>query len=300
MSEPPASGETRPRCLSCSEPHDDDQQYCLECGSRLPAAPRHRADTPLWAWAAVVALAVVAIVSGVVVALLASASDGDLARAADPAPPVAEPAPAVEPPFVPEPGSAPIEPPVTVPLEPADPEPASPLAPAPLEPPLPGETLEPPLSGEDLFPAEPSEPPNSGEPIGPPDPPGLLDPTAPDPPGLLDPSEPEPPPPAPPPSPPTPPGSPEEWPAGTDGYTVILASIPESRGRAEADVRAARARNAGLDEVGVLFSSSFGSLRAGYWVTFTGVHDTLNAARTELGAARAAGFPSAYTRRVAG
>jgi cell division septation protein DedD len=89
-----------------------------------------------------------------------------------------------------------------------------------------------------------------------------------------------------------------EWPAGTSGYTVILASIPSARSRGDADARAESALAAGLSDVGVLDSASYSNLRPGYWVVFTGVYSSLEEARSALGSARSAGFPDAYTRRV--
>jgi hypothetical protein len=88
------------------------------------------------------------------------------------------------------------------------------------------------------------------------------------------------------------------WPAGQSGYTVILASVPESQGRTSADAAAQRATAAGLPAVGVLRSADFSSLRPGFWVTYTGVYSTLPEAQAALPQARSAGFGSAYTRQV--
>jgi hypothetical protein len=88
------------------------------------------------------------------------------------------------------------------------------------------------------------------------------------------------------------------WPAGQSGYTVVLASVPESQGRTTADAAAQRAISAGLPSVGVLRSADFSSLRPGFWVTYTGVYTSLSQAQAALPQARAAGFSSAYTRRV--
>jgi hypothetical protein len=88
------------------------------------------------------------------------------------------------------------------------------------------------------------------------------------------------------------------WPAGQSGYTVVLASVAENNGRSAADAAAQRATAAGLSSVGVLRSSDYSSLRPGYWVTYAGVYTTLAAAQSALPQARAAGFPSAYTRQV--
>jgi hypothetical protein len=72
---PPEPG----RCPNCGAPHDIYQEYCLECGRRLPGAyvgGRYaevwRRDSPIWLWAALAALLLVALVSGAVVALAAT------------------------------------------------------------------------------------------------------------------------------------------------------------------------------------------------------------------------------------
>lgn len=89
------------------------------------------------------------------------------------------------------------------------------------------------------------------------------------------------------------------WPAGEDGFTVVLRSVPTSQGRAQAESAAQQARNRGLPEVGILESSDYSSLNPGYYVTFTGVYDTQNEAENALPRARTAGFPTAYVREVA-
>jgi hypothetical protein len=88
------------------------------------------------------------------------------------------------------------------------------------------------------------------------------------------------------------------WPAGKDGYSIFLKSVPTSQGRAKADEAAQRARNNGLTQVGVLNSSNYQSLNPGYWVTFTGIYDTQQQANAALPNARSKGFPTAYTRPV--
>jgi hypothetical protein len=88
------------------------------------------------------------------------------------------------------------------------------------------------------------------------------------------------------------------WPAGKNGYSIFLKSVPTSEGRAKAEAAAQRARNNGLPQVGILNSSDFSSLRPGYWVTFTGIYDTQQQANAALPNARARGFPTAYTRPV--
>jgi len=68
-------------CPNCGAPHDPYQEYCLECGRRLPTpyAGRYaevwRRDSPFWLWAALAALLLVALVSGAVVALAATKDD---------------------------------------------------------------------------------------------------------------------------------------------------------------------------------------------------------------------------------
>jgi hypothetical protein len=89
------------------------------------------------------------------------------------------------------------------------------------------------------------------------------------------------------------------WPAGKSGYSIVLASLPVSRGSAAAAARARAARNAGLRKVGVLDSGRYASLNPGYYVVFAGIYDTEAQAGTGIAAARAAGFPGAYVRRIA-
>jgi hypothetical protein len=67
------------RCPNGGAPHDVYQEYCLECGRRLPGAyvgGRYaevwRRDSPIWLWAALAALLLVALISGAVVALAAT------------------------------------------------------------------------------------------------------------------------------------------------------------------------------------------------------------------------------------
>jgi hypothetical protein len=105
-----------------------------------------------------------------------------------------------------------------------------------------------------------------------------------------------------PPPPPTPPpaaaNEPITWPAGRNGFTVVLASVPASS-RAAALQRARQAREAGLEEVGVLTSSRYPSLHPGYLVVFSGVYPTLASAQTASGVARQRGYADAYAAQVA-
>ena len=89
------------------------------------------------------------------------------------------------------------------------------------------------------------------------------------------------------------------WPAGRSGYTDVLESIPLASGRAFAVARAVAARRQGLPQVGVLVSSDYGSLHAGYYVVFSGIYPTSSAAGAALGTAHSHGFADAYQARVA-
>jgi hypothetical protein len=90
-----------------------------------------------------------------------------------------------------------------------------------------------------------------------------------------------------------------EWPAGTDGWTLVLASIPEGAGnRTVANRQARQAIDRGLRQVGVLVSSGYSSLHPGYLVVFSGVYSNRSAAEQALSRARVAGYRSAYTRQI--
>jgi hypothetical protein len=77
-----------------------------------------------------------------------------------------------------------------------------------------------------------------------------------------------------------------EWPPGEDGWTITLASLPQTGGRPAALVRARAARAKGLPQVGVLDSSRYASLHPGYWVVFTGVYASEAEATSALETAR--------------
>jgi len=85
-----------------------------------------------------------------------------------------------------------------------------------------------------------------------------------------------------PPPPPPPSTTLIQWPAGQNGWTIVLSSIPQSAGRAAAVSAGHKALNAGLTDVGILDSSQFSSLHTGYFVVFTGVYDSENKARAAL------------------
>jgi len=64
------------------------------------------------------------------------------------------------------------------------------------------------------------------------------------------------------------------WPAGTDAWSIVLASIPKRQGRPAARVIADEATQRRLPRVGILDSDRYASLHPGYWIVFTGVYET--------------------------
>jgi hypothetical protein len=88
-----------------------------------------------------------------------------------------------------------------------------------------------------------------------------------------------------------------EWPAGEDGWTIALVSLPQTGGRPAALARARAARARRLPQVGVLDSSRYASLHPGYWIVFTGVYASEAEATSALESARRFAR-SATVRRV--
>jgi len=88
------------------------------------------------------------------------------------------------------------------------------------------------------------------------------------------------------------------WPAGRNGWTIVLSSYPVPAGTDAPYATAARASQARLPEVGVLDSGQFSSLHPGYYVVFSGVYSTPTEAEAALRTARASGFSGAYTRQI--
>jgi hypothetical protein len=88
-----------------------------------------------------------------------------------------------------------------------------------------------------------------------------------------------------------------EWPAGEEGWTIVLASIPQTEGRRAAEARTREARRRRLSPVGILDSSSYASLHPGYWVVFTGIYSSEAEATSALQPARRASR-TATVRRV--
>ncbi len=99
------------------------------------------------------------------------------------------------------------------------------------------------------------------------------------------------------------PGDPAPTPGGTAAgsghYIVILTSIPLSDGRSSAARAARTAREGGISSVRIVDSSSYATLRAGYFAVYSGPYATLDRALEALGSIRGQGYDSAYTRRLA-
>jgi hypothetical protein len=225
-------------CPNCGAPHDAYQEYCLECGRRLPAmyvggggyTTVWRRDSPIWLWTALFALLLVALVAGTVVALAAT----DDEKQSEPATsiPVVSTAPSTTSTVgvITQPPTITINPPTTSTFSTT--------------------TLSTTTLGTTTF--------------------GTTTTT----------------------------GGSATWPRNKDGFTVVLKSVPTSHGRSQADAAADRARSNGLTQVGVLNSSDYRSMNAGYYVTFTGIYDTQGQADAALPNARSRGFPTAYVREV--
>lgn len=88
-----------------------------------------------------------------------------------------------------------------------------------------------------------------------------------------------------------------DWPTDEDGWTIALAAVPQTSGRATAVSRARAARAKGLPQVGVLDSSRYASLHPGYWIVFSGVYSSEAEATSALETARPVSR-TAVTRRV--
>ena len=230
---PPHAPPTRaPRdaadeCPRCGTPTAPFQEYCLECGLRLPddepvgtvpsfAGPP--APTAAWLWPLLVAL-VVAVVAAVSVVGL---------RTRDDRPSTQVVATTAMPDFVPaSPRAEPVTQSVpTLPLEP---------------------------------PPEPERPRSAGR---------------------------------------RRPGQLTEWPRGKNGWTVVLASLPARRGREIATARAKQALDDGVPDVGVLDSSRYSSLHPGYYVVFSGVYDSIEAANDALADIEKGGREDAYVTDI--
>ena len=235
---PPPPPPDPGRCPNCGAPHDVYQEYCLECGRRLPGAfvgGRYaevwRRDSPVWLWAALAALLLVALISGAVVALAAT----DDEKSSEPATsiPVVSTSPGTTDTVgvVTQPPTITINPPTTTTTTSST------------------TTFSTTTIGTTTFGTTTT-------------------------------------------------GSNVTWPPSKDGFTVVLKSVPTSKGRSQAESAANKARTNGLSQVGILNSSDFSSMNPGYYVTFTGIYDTESQANAALPNARSKGFPTAYVREV--
>ena len=251
---PPPPAPALDVCARCgAPPYDRFQEYCLECGARLqtayaPAYISQREvwsrESPVWLWAALAALLVIALFAGGIVLAAATRDEEPVARGTVTTAVVVT-------------GTTPTAPPPTVTVGPITGTVTVPTLPPPVVPPpvVPPPVIPPPVQ------PPPAQPP---------------------------PAQP----------PPAQPGTIMAWPAGRAGYTVVLASVPTGNGRAGADAHAQDAIAAGLTQVGVLNSANYGSLKAGYFVVFSGVYNTETDAQNALPTVRASGFPLAYVREI--
>jgi hypothetical protein len=88
-----------------------------------------------------------------------------------------------------------------------------------------------------------------------------------------------------------------DWPPSQDGYTIVIASMPTTGGRALAIRKANEALAARLPEVGVLDSGEFSSLHPGYYVVFSGIYPDQRRALNGIGRVQAL-YPAAYIRQI--
>ena len=232
-------------CPRCRAPYERYQEYCLECGARLPAAPYSyptatgaylwSRESQAWLWAALVALLVLALGLTAVVAVASTRGDGEGERSAR----GGRTAATTPPPILQGPATVTLPQIATV-TRPAETAATAPDRAATARTGTIDTSTRRVVAGTALA----------------------------------------------------------GWPGRKDGFTIVLASVPTSRGRSEAEATARRALDAGLTQVGVLNSSDYLSLNPGYYVTFTGIYDTLGAARNDLESAHILGFPRAYVREI--
>jgi len=228
-----------PVCPRCGAPHDLYQEYCLECGARLPGAQIPVAfmrtemwsrDSPAWLWAALLALFLVALVAGAIAAVAATKDDDKGRLVISTGPGTTAPVGAI--PGTQTTGSTASIETITSPTT---------------------QTIAT-LDTSTLTTTTTATTTQSG--------------------------------------------SIRSWPQGKEGYTVVLASVETSKGRAAAERKANQAIANRLANVGILNSSDFLTLNPGYYVVFMGVYDSAAAAQSGLATARSRGFPLAYVREV--
>ena len=220
----------RPECPRCGTPHEPNQEYCLECGLRLPVEASGLVPTlgrawrrrlswypGDWVWPSLLALLIAAL-AGIGAAAFVSHDQKRAGYVTGTSPY----------------GSAPST--VTAPERKTTSTPAVPTETG-TQPSAPGRTSSPPLALKN-------------------------------------------------------------WPAGRSGWTVVLQSLPTANGRSFALAQARAAEESGLEDVGILSSSDFSSLHAGYFVLFTGIYTSFDDANTGVTAARTHGYPRAYPQRI--
>jgi hypothetical protein len=88
-----------------------------------------------------------------------------------------------------------------------------------------------------------------------------------------------------------------DWPPSQNGYTIVIASLPASSGRAQAIRKAREVLATDLPEVGVIDSGEFSSLHPGYYVVFSGIYADQRAALSGIGAVQGL-YPAAYIRQI--
>ena len=87
--------------------------------------------------------------------------------------------------------------------------------------------------------------------------------------------------------------------SGSGDLIVVIESVPLTDGRTAAARAAATARTRGVGNVAVVNSSSYPTLRSGFYAVYSGPYATLTELLAALEQVRGQGYPSAYTRRLA-
>jgi hypothetical protein len=88
-----------------------------------------------------------------------------------------------------------------------------------------------------------------------------------------------------------------DWPPSQNGYTIVIASLPASGGRAQAITKAREVLASKLPEVGLINSGEFSSLHPGYYVVFSGIYAEQRAALRGIGRVQSL-YPAAYIRQI--
>jgi hypothetical protein len=90
----------------------------------------------------------------------------------------------------------------------------------------------------------------------------------------------------------------DDWPSGTDGYTIRLQALPQASTQADAVGAAkAEARAKGAKGVGALKSEDFSSLKAGSYIVYSGVYPKQAEAQKALAGLKKS-FPHATVIKV--